>query len=339
MALMGHGSRLSVCLDGVSTLEGEREVAIGPISGQFSSAGDHTILNWTDMTGQQWSARGWQVNEENLTAVAAVVSVDATGTVIVTATPAGYVVAPPELAAALGRYSEYEFSRDDGATVQLSFYPGGAQAHAGRASGDEVDRASVALGDETVSLLTYRQGGRYRANLVRGFWAWELDGEPFTSAEEFLALVAAVKIIDEGTWRTLLPESVVAGGDDRAAVVEQLLVGIPVPEGFDISHLDGTAERYQLIAQTSGAVACAWLDLWFDATAAGDSAAAAASAAALATAHSWPMLTEIESQGRWSQALWQFADAVNGGPGVASGNGPQPPTRAAAESGLGCNFR
>jgi hypothetical protein len=60
--------------------------------------------------------------------------------------------------------------------------------------------------------------------------------------------------------------------------------------------------------------------------------------AALATSRDWPMLLEIADQGGWSDELWLHADAVNGGEGVMTGNGPVPPTRDEANSALGCSI-
>jgi hypothetical protein len=60
----------------------------------------------------------------------------------------------------------------------------------------------------------------------------------------------------------------------------------------------------------------------------------AEAAAALATSHTWKMLNEIKDQGDWAEVLWQHADAVNGGEGVMTGGGSQPPTRAEAEGAL-----
>ena len=54
------------------------------------------------------------------------------------------------------------------------------------------------------------------------------------------------------------------------------------------------------------------------------------------TSRQWPMLLEVIADGYWAQMLWRFADAVNGGPGIDTGNGLQPPTRQLARDGLGC---
>jgi hypothetical protein len=50
------------------------------------------------------------------------------------------------------------------------------------------------------------------------------------------------------------------------------------------------------------------------------------------------MLVELEPQGGWSSAIWEWSDAVNNGPGVGTGAGYVPPTRDLAQSGLGCEF-
>lgn len=50
------------------------------------------------------------------------------------------------------------------------------------------------------------------------------------------------------------------------------------------------------------------------------------------------MLDETDGQGGWAGAVWEFADAVNGGPGIMTGLGPMPPDRSLAGSGLGCAF-
>ena len=48
------------------------------------------------------------------------------------------------------------------------------------------------------------------------------------------------------------------------------------------------------------------------------------------------MLLEIQNQGAWADAVWQWADAINGGPGILTGGGPMPPSRELAVGGLGC---
>ena len=116
---------------------------------------------------------------------------------------------------------------------------------------------------------------------------------------------------------------------------------MPIPTNVDVDALrnaDTSESRYQLIAAVSGVIVCGWLDLRFDAETAGDQAAMDEAATALASSRQWPGLLEIAHQGGWSDEVWQWADAVNGGQGVARGAGPQPPSRDGARSALACEF-
>lgn len=195
------------------------------------------------------------------------------------------------------------------------------------------------LGDEEI-LVADLGDGRYRANTIRGFWAWEFDGSGFASAAEFLAFVGEVRVVDEQTWQSALPSSVVGSGS-RAADVNALLADVPIPPNVDMDALrtsDSSESRYPFIVAVSGSLVCGWLDVWFDAEAAGDQVRMGDAATALASSRNWTMLLEIAAQGGWSDVVWQWADAVNGGPGIASGAGPQPPTRDGARSALGCQF-
>lgn len=79
-------------------------------------------------------------------------------------------------------------------------------------------------------------------------------------------------------------------------------------------------ERYQLGAEVAGAVACAWIDRWVDATERGDQGAAAAAAASLNTSREWKILQEIAEFGAYPQVLWEYVDAVNGDGTVTGGS-------------------
>lgn len=175
---------------------------------------------------------------------------------------------------------------------------------------------------------------------------WEVDGKLVQlvaiagELEEFTALLAHVTPVDVDTWLAAMPPDVIQAAD-YANLTAELLNDVPVPDGFDPAAIDIDADvkdRYQFIATISGAVACAWIDQWFTGAEADDTAAQDTAAEALASTRHWPMLLEIESQGGWAQAVWEFADAINDGPGIMIGNGPTPPTRQLAEAGLSCQF-
>ena len=118
-----------------------------------------------------------------------------------------------------------------------------------------------------------------------------------------------------------------------------MLVDVPLPPNVDVDALrasDSSESRYQFIVAASGLPVCGWLDVWFDADAARDLTGMDDAAVALASSRRWSMLLEFAGQGGWSQAVWEWARAVNGGSGIASSAGPRPPRRDAVRSALGC---
>jgi len=314
---------------------GLEPTVFGGFEAQVSEFDDGALMYWTSPSGESLQAYGWQVDAATMAPILEAVAVTDQA-VSFGSVPQGATLAGPDVTAAIGRYAEYGFVHEDGRELQVSFYAGGPRGQYSRIGGE--DRDDVRVGEETGALVAYGDG-RYRVNLERGFWAWELDGEPFDTQEAFLDTVAGITTVDEATWEGSLPAAIV-GSDDRAAVIADLLNGVPLPDGFDTTRFEqiGTSDRYQFIAQVSGAVACAWLDRWFTGAETGDAAMQSEAAAALATSEDWPMLAEIDGQGGWSGAVWEWAEAVNGGQGIGSGNGPVTPSRELAESGLGCSW-
>jgi hypothetical protein len=180
---------------------------------------------------------------------------------------------------------------------------------------------------DSVRIETTEGAGVY----VRAFWrteAWdfELRGDA-TSFDEFDGLLAGVHAVDEGTWRSVVG-SVSVLSEDRAAVVDEMLADMPLPPGFDRAALSqgGTAnDRYQVGAAVASAVACGWIEQWVAAKTSDDEVSAQQSADALATSRDWAVLNEMKASGAYPDVLWEYADAVNGGPPVpaekSDGNG------------------
>ena len=110
-----------------------------------------------------------------------------------------------------------------------------------------------------------------------------------------------------------LPDSFVTN-DERAGVIADMLDPLPVPDSFDASTLQSDEiSRYQLGAQVSGAVTCAWLDQYVAAKQDGDTAGMQEAVDALGTSRDWPILQEMRPQGGWSQVIWQFSDELAAG--------------------------
>lgn len=311
-------------------------VLIGSSVGTSSSDDSAAVVEWTDGQENRLRVFGVSLAIDTVVEIARTVAVE-NGRAVFAQLPDGLVAADAAVVDSLGRSVEYQFTGPGTETLDVRTYAGGAFVNRGRVAGEE--RTVMAVGGE--KFLVADQGeGRSRFNVIRGFWAWEFDSAGFESADESLEFLSAIRVVDEQTWQSTLPPSI-AGSGNRAADVDALLVDVPVPANVDVNALrdsDSFESRYQFIAAVSGSVACGWLDLWFDAVAAGDQAGMGDAATALASSRSWAMLLEIADQGGWSQVVWEWADAVNGGPGIASGAGPQPPTLDAARSGLGCQF-
>ena len=291
-------------------LGGPEPVAVGATTGTVSSAGEQRLVQWVDADGTTWWARGWQVERDAVVAFASGLTTSPSGSVTAGTLPPGMSIAPAEVAASLGRSTEYELRRPDGTTVQLDLYPGGPYGFSTRVDPDEPGVSTESLDDEQVTVLA-EGDGRYRADVTRGFWTWELDGAPFDSARGLLDVLGALQVVDEATWRASLPTGIVAGGDARHAAVQQLLADVPLPDGFTIGDESGTADRYQLIAQTATTVVCGWLQQWTAAGERGDATAAGDAVTALATAHHWAMLLEIADEGQFSDGVWTFVDGLD----------------------------
>ena len=334
----GPWVEISVSSGGTGGELAERQV--GTVMAQVSEFDGGFLAYWIEPGGRTLQAYGWQIDVVDVSELIESAALT-DGAVELASLPDGAARAAAAAADAVGRYASHEFTHADGRTVSVHLNGGGARGLYSRIGGEQRD--SVAIAGESWSVVRYDSGdglpATYRADVLRGFWTWEFDGSGFASQEAYIDTIAGARVVDEAAWEAGLPEGIL-GGSEQGAAVDALLVGVPVPAGFDAAALvDGsTNDRYQLIAHVSGAVACAWLERWFTGSETGDAALQTDAAAALATSREWSMLVEVADQGGWSDQLWRHADAVNGGEGVTSGNGLVPPTRDEANSALGCSI-
>jgi hypothetical protein len=130
----------------------------------------------------------------------------------------------------------------------------------------------------------------------------------------FTSLVRALHMVSVDTWLSAMPESVV-NPEGRSKVVLEMLEGVPLPPGFDVAPLLRTRhgvvlDRYQLGAQITSAITCAWLDRWVAARRADDAQGLREAVGALATSHQWRVLHDMKGEGDFPRVLWQYADAV-----------------------------
>lgn len=135
------------------------------------------------------------------------------------------------------------------------------------------------------------------------------------SEEAYREILDSLEQADVDTWLSAMPASVVQP-TEREEIVDSMLEGVPVPPGFDLEEISSgetVSDRYQLGARVTGAVSCEWLDRYVAAERAGDQETADASVEAMSTSRDWPILQEMESQGGWSQVVWEISEELSAG--------------------------
>ena len=193
-----------------------------------------------------------------------------------------------------GSYEEWTEDRADSAVMTTSVTVLGQRAQVTQyPGGDRTQGNFAALWPEGARTLEFRVAA---ADLA-----------------EFERLLGSLVRVDVDTWLSAMPDSVI-GPDGRAAAVQEMLADIPLPPGFDPTSLESgeLKDRYQLGAEVTGAVACAWVEQWATGKERGDNAAVDEAVAAMATSHDWAILKEMEAEGAWPDSVRLVADSMAG---------------------------
>lgn len=116
--------------------------------------------------------------------------------------------------------------------------------------------------------------------------------------------------VDVRTWEAAMPAGVVTP-DTAPEQAAKLLVGVPLPPGFDTGALRslGTNDAYQFRAAVITQVGCGWIAEARRARQAGDNAAYQRAGEAMHSSHDWTML----KQGDGGEGFWETADKVAAG--------------------------
>lgn len=191
------------------------------------------------------------------------------------------------------------------------------------------DRAADAADSWDVEIAR-RHGKLFRYDRTTDFTTLWVDGDlslelrgVFEDVHAYRAVAETLDRVDEETWLAALPDETVAP-DERPAAVDEMLRDVPVHPDVRVAELKESRavnDRYQVGAEVSGAVACAWIRQWVEATAAGDDAAARDAVDAMASSRRWAILREMEPQGGWPDVLWEYAAAMRGDGSVNGGAG------------------
>ena len=194
---------------------------------------------------------------------------------------------------------------------------------------------NVTMAGEDAVLFQYQGSTVFTALWRDSRHSLELRGA-FPTVADYRTVAESLQSVDVNTWLSAMPESVVKP-DVRAASVEEMLVDIPVHPSVDVARLKAServTDRYQLGAKVTGAVACAWIGQWVEATSEGDGRRAQEAVDAMATSHNWAIINEMNEAGDWPEVVWELADAM---PDDATVSGGRPMTIAESyESALGC---
>lgn len=125
------------------------------------------------------------------------------------------------------------------------------------------------------------------------------EGDVFVTlafpAGEHKALLGSLRAVSVERWLAAMPPEVVRPAAESDEIA-QMLQGVPLPPGVDLSSLEAEGEltnRFELGRAVAGAVACGWLESWDAATRSGDVAMAEAAVAAMSGARRWAVLLQM----------------------------------------------
>lgn len=167
---------------------------------------------------------------------------------------------------------------------------------------------------------------------VAGSYSLEVRGSGM-SVDAFREVLGELRLIERDQLQQHLPDEAILD-DERAAAIGEVLTGVPLPDGLSRADiLSNGLTRYEVVADVTGAVTCAWIDQYVAARAAGDTTAASAAQQALGTARDWPALREIAADGGWADTIWQYADIVVAGVPTARDE----EILGGREGGIGCS--
>jgi len=237
-----------------------------------------------------------------------------------------------------------EFSADDGGMtfargdqrLELRWGPGRDYAVAvEKRNFDQDSLGTLPVAGDSARVFRYPVTNDFTAIWLRGSQTIEARGIA-PSVDAFKATVASLRKVDVDTWLSAMPDSVVKPAS-RSEVVGEMLADVPLPDGFDAASLrrgDAIRDRYQLGAQVTGAVACAWIDRWIVARRADDDGGVRRAVTAMASSTSWPILLEMDEEGDYPEVLWELAGAM-GANSTMSGGKPLT-IEESYRSALGC---
>ncbi|WP_406034614.1 hypothetical protein OG801_06600 [Nocardioides sp. NBC_00163] len=109
------------------------------------------------------------------------------------------------------------------------------------------------------------------------------------SKTEFEELLTQLRWVDQAEFDATLPDRYLTA-EERAATIEQLLAGVPLPERYDEHRLTSLQpNRYHLALDLARGASCVWRDEWRAARESGDQERVTHAEDVLHQAGDWPM--------------------------------------------------
>jgi len=266
--------------------------------------------------GTRVVVQGFDMDRPGIVDVVTQITLDTAGDPVVVP-PSGYEpVAVSAPYAETVTYREAVFEGPDGANADLRIWSG-TMADVELQVLNRIQEAQSVRSttiDGAAAAIAHHSDSMSRVWVVGGAdgYVIEIDFNPFivgASDTDLDAVLSQVHLVDLVTFEAALPEGSVTSAT-MDTVVAEMLADIPQPAGFDPATIDSTGARYQVGAAVVGAVTCAWLDQWVDATAAGDTESAEAAVAALGTSTGWSILLEMDEEGGYPEVVWEYAEAI-----------------------------
>jgi hypothetical protein len=134
------------------------------------------------------------------------------------------------------------------------------------------------------------------------------------SSEAYTQVLDALTPVSSGEWLAAMPANVVVPSDVDAVAAE-MMADMPLPPGFDAAEAVGddlSGDRYDIGAQVSGAVMCAWLVRWDEGNRTSNQGMVDSAVAAMQSSKDWEVLHEMKAQGGYPDVAWQIADGAAG---------------------------
>jgi hypothetical protein len=237
---------------------------------------------------------------------------------------------------------EFQYDLDGGVRVTLNGSSRSAEHLLGWVL-NSVTSTQVIDGIDVIVRPTQEEAGGVNVFWTQDDWGFRANVSGTEDPAAIADVLRGFRLVDDATFTDTYSAGDVVTDTTRAAEVQAMLADVELPQALETLEADlinrrGANSRYQEIAEVSGTIACALLDLHFNSGPAGPWEPAAA----LAASTEWDMLLEIEDQGGWSSAVWQAAAAIGGDgltPPTTTIGGGQAPTLESLGPGLGCDTR